>query len=169
MNLITEVGTIEIPETILTHADSIKLENYKTNSPAKFQKHSQYSEDGALVTKQLSELIGVPEEKIDWVYFSVCQGAEPHVDQLDPSVFTDDTFVIPVILPSGESKLIAQDFYSALWHHDEDFTLEHRVAAQLNHVYSFDHTKVHGMTLEDMESGCVVIMAGILQNSREGL
>jgi len=144
--MITHIGKINIPQTILDHAETIKLENYKTNSPAKFQKHSQYSTSGEKVSKQLSKLLNVDLNKIDWVYFSACKGAEPHVDQLDPNKFNDETYVVPIILPEGESKIQA---------------IEDEKIVELFNVYHFDHTKIHSMTLEDNDSGCVVLMCGI--------
>ena len=58
-----------------------------------------------IVIETLSSLIGIQTEKLDYVYFSGCQGAEPHTDLLDPSKFTNTTYVIPVILPLGDSLL----------------------------------------------------------------
>jgi hypothetical protein len=76
----------------------------------------------------------------------VCNGAEPHTDLLDPAVFEDTTYVIPVILPTGTSIITAEDVY---------------VVTQPGHVYEFDHTKLHSMVLEDTSSGCVVIMVAV--------
>ncbi len=149
MKIITH-GLVTPPETLLAHAEIIKHDNYKTNTPVRFQKHADMSEDGELFKRQLSKAVGVAVEKLDWVFFSVCQGATPHVDKLDESKFTDTTFVIPIILPSGSSKITAE---------------EEVVVVELNRVYEFDHTKVHSMTLEDIESGCVVVMAAVIKDS----
>ena len=144
--MITSYPEINVPTNIINHADTIKHENYKTNSPAKFQKHNQDTEDGLLINKQIADLANVNVEQVDWVYFSVCQGAEPHVDQLDPNIFRDDTFIIPIIVPTGRMVLECN---------------KHRVDAKLNKVYHFDHTKIHSLELENKVDGCVVIMAAI--------
>lgn len=139
-------GVVPIPKAVTEHANTIKLENYKTNTPTKFQIRSLVGGDDLM--ESLSKLIGISKDKLDFVYFSVCKGAEPHVDQLSHKKFEDTTYVIPVILPKGKSIITAED---------------EETEVQLGGVYQFDHTKVHSMTLEDMESGCVVVMVAVLR------
>lgn len=134
-------GIINIPQTIIDNAETIKLENYKTNTPKKFQ--IRKFDDNSEMMYRLSNIINISEESLDFVYFSVCKGAEPHIDLLDPNVFKSRTFVIPVILPRGKSIITAED---------------EKIEAKLNNIYEFNHEKVHSMELEDIESGCVVIM-----------
>lgn len=86
--------------------------------------------------------------KLDFVYFSVCKGAEPHIDLLDKNKFEPTTFVVPIILPNGESIITAED---------------ERIVVELNNIYEFNHEKIHSMVLEDTESGCVVIMVAVLK------
>jgi len=147
MTKIINHGKIKVPSTVVENADLIKFENYKTNTPAKFQIRD---ETDATLMYTLSRHIGLPWNSLDFVYFSVCKGAEPHVDLLDPAKFEPRTFVIPVILPSGRSVITAED---------------ESVEVELNHVYEFNHEKIHSMELEDKESGCVVIMVAVLKNS----
>ena len=146
--MITIYDTVDVPQQILDHADTIKMENYKTNTPVTFQKHMDMSSHGEQFVRNLAQVINEPSEDIDWVFFSVCLGAEPHVDQLDPDKFGDTTFVIPIILPQGTSTITAEDDSAAV---------------ELFKVYQFDHTKIHSMVLEDHTSGCVVIMAALLK------
>lgn len=146
---ITCVGRVDIPQQVTLNADAIKLEHYKVNSPHKFQVHKLG--DAALM-QQLSELIELPSTKLDYVYFSACRGAEPHTDILDPVRFTNDTYVIPVILPNGISTITAQGFTAPI---------------EVGSVYKFDHTQLHSMELEDNESGCVVIMVAVLKEPNE--
>jgi hypothetical protein len=86
------------------------------------------------------------KESLDFVYFSVCKGAEPHTDLLSPEKFEDTTYVVPVILPRGQSIITAENWKSEVC---------------VGGIYEFDHTKVHSMTLEDLESGCVVVMVAV--------
>lgn len=143
MNKIVRHGPIEVPSTVVENAEKIKYENYKTNTPAKFQIRD---ETDINLKMHISRRIGVAFSKLDFVYFSVCKGAEPHVDLLDPAVFEPRTFVIPVILPGGKSVITAED---------------EKVVVELNHVYEFNHEKIHSMELEDTDSGCVVIMVAV--------
>lgn len=143
--MIKKHRTITIPDGVIKISESIKMENYKTNTPSAFQKHYDLRSFDE-VAEQIADIAGVSSEKIDWVFFSASQGAEPHIDDLPEGKFTDTTFVVPIILPTGESVITSEDDYAVV---------------ELNRVYEFDHTKVHSMTLEDTESGCVVIMAAI--------
>ncbi len=65
---------------------------------------------------------------------------------MNPNKYEDTTYVIPVILPGGKSVITAESA---------------SVEVSLGGVYEFDHTKIHSMTLEDTESGCVVVMVAI--------
>ncbi len=143
--MITTHGNIEIPQSIIDHADLIKFENYKVNTPTEFQ-INRYAVGSEALVRDLSIVTNIPEEKLDFVFFSVCNGAEPHVDALDGTKFEDTTFVIPVILPGGVSIITAEEYSSAVC---------------VGGVYEFDHTKIHSMTVEDNKSGCVVIMVAV--------
>jgi len=143
MNKIINHGDICIPQSIVDNAECIKFENYKTNTPKKFQTH-RASNDAVL--ESVGKIAGVDKSKLDFVYFSVCKGAEPHIDLLDQAVFEPRTFVIPVILPDGDSQITAED---------------ETAIVELNHVYEFNHEKIHSMELEDNESGCVVLMIAV--------
>lgn len=142
--MIRTLGRVEIPPAVLEHAETIKRENYKTNTPARFQVRTLAG--GQNLICQLAPLAGHLPENLDFVYFSACRGAEPHTDRLDPNRFHDTTFVVPVILPLGRSVIEAQG---------------HEVVAEVGAVYEFDHTRTHSMTLEDTESGCVVVMVAV--------
>lgn len=142
---IIDHGVIEIPSSIVANADAIKLQNYKTNTPGKFQVRHM-NDDNIALMENLASIISVKVAALDFVYFSVCKGAEPHIDLLDSGVYEPRTFVIPVILPNGDSVITAED--------------EQQVA-KLNHIYEFNHEKIHSMELDDNESGCVVIMVAI--------
>jgi len=145
MNKIIDHGYIRVPRGIVESADTVKFENYKTNTPAQFQIRRMDEADMALMFN-LSRMVGVPWNRLDFVYFSVCKGAEPHTDLLDPEKFEPRTFVIPVILPGGQSVITAE---------------EQMKQVELNHVYEFNHEKLHSMLLEDTDSGCVVIMVAV--------
>lgn len=138
-------GSIDVPLSIIENAETIKFDNYKTNTPAIFQIR-QLGEFDISLMNNLADIVGVDIHKLDYVYFSVCNGAEPHTDLLDPLKFEDRTFVIPVILPKGNSTITAED---------------ERTVVELNHIYEFNHEKVHSMELEDTNSGCVVIMVAV--------
>jgi hypothetical protein len=144
-------GNLVIPATVLEYSNTIRFENYKTNTPAKFQVRSLTGADELMAT--LASLIGDPKDHLDFVYFSVCQGAEPHTDKLNTKKFEDTTFIIPTILPTGRSIITAED---------EEMEVE------VGGVYQFDHTKVHSMRLEDTTSGCVVIMVAIKKVDWQG-
>jgi len=146
--MIRHHGPIQIPAPLREYADTIKLQNYKVNTPAKFQVHPIGGLASARLRMNLGKLLGAPADRIDYVFFSCCNGAEEHVDQLDPQKHGPNTIIIPIILPTGRSTITAQG---------------ETVEVQLDHAYDFDHTKPHSMTLEDTESGCVVIMATVLR------
>lgn len=144
--MITFHGKISVPQPIIEAADTIKLLNYKTSTPAKFRKNTLTEELAGDFLEEIAELINVAKHRLDYVYFSVCNGAEPHTDVLPPEVFTSTTFVIPVILPDGRSVITAE---------------ESRITVELGGVYEFDHEKIHSMELSDTTSGCVVIMIAV--------
>jgi len=135
-----------ITDQMIKVADTIKHLNYKTTTPAKFRKNYLTEDLAKDLMKEVSTIIGVDQTKLDYVYFSAAKGAEPHTDILPPEIFTPRTFIIPVILPTGKSVIIAE---------------EDRVEANFGEIYEFDHEKIHSMELEDTESGCVVIMVAI--------
>lgn len=136
-------GKIGIHAQVRWNADTIKFENYTVNTPAKFHVRDDFD---TMFKFHLASHLDIEYANLDFVYFSVCKGAEPHVDQLDPAIFTDKTFVIPVILPKGKSVITAED---------------EETVVKLDHIYEFNHEKVHSMILEDVESGCVVIMVAV--------
>jgi hypothetical protein len=137
-------GKVTIPEAVIRHSNTIKFENYKTNTPTKFQIRSLVG--GEELMESLAKLIGLPKSCLDFVYFSVCKGAEPHTDKLNPKKFEDITYVIPTILPKGKSVITA---------------VNEAIEVEVGGVYQFNHTEIHSMKLEDMESGCVVVMVAI--------
>jgi hypothetical protein len=139
-------GRVDIPRAVVLVADSIKLLNYRTSTPARFRKDLLSSDLAGVLMSELSKLIGVESSRLDYVYFSVCCGAEPHVDILDSSKFLETTFVVPVILPSGRSIITAESTESVV---------------EVGGVYEFNHEREHSMVLEDVTSGCVVIMVAI--------
>ena len=146
--MITVRGTVTPGSALLAAADKIKLLSYKVNTPKQFQVMALHGEEAADLMAQLGELIGHPHEKLDFVYFSACKGAEEHVDELDPMIFEETTFVVPLILPQGRSVLTANC---------------HPMTLELNHVYEFSHELPHRLDLEDTESGCVVVMVAVLK------
>lgn len=144
--MLKKLGFVGVPQSFLDHAETIKHENYKTNTPKAFQKHSPESHDNDLFLQAVSLVVGVHHKLLDLVYFSVSKGAEPHTDMLDPEVFTDWTYVIPIILPEGDNYIYAE---------------EQSVIAKLFEVYEFNHTKTHGMTVANEDDGCVLIMIAV--------
>ncbi len=147
---INNLGEVQLSSHMTLAADAIKFENYKVNSPYQYKIHPQDVTIGSWFEDQLSTLINVDKSKIDWVFFSVCNGAEPHTDMLNPDKFHDTTYVVPIILPKGKSVITAED---------------EKMEVKIGSVYQFDHTKTHSMELEDTKSGCVVIMAALLKDS----
>lgn len=139
-------GIINVPQSIVDAADRIKFENYKVNTIQKIRKHNDVTDDSLKMLAELGTIVNIDSNKFDMVYFSVCEGADPHVDLLDPDKFEDTTFIIPIILPSGDSIITAE---------------EASVIVEVNEVYEFDHSKMHSMTLEDSKSGCVVVMVAV--------
>ena len=139
-------GFLKIPQGVIDAADPIKHLNYRTTTPVRFRKNTLTADIAGGLMEELAWLIGVSSDRLDYVYFSVARGAEPHVDQLDPQVFTSHTWVIPVILPKGHTRIFAENDV---------------MVAMLGGVYEFNHERVHSMTVEDQDSGCVVIMVAL--------
>lgn len=144
--MIQHWGTVSVPASVIAAADQIKHLNYKTTTPAKFRKNTLTADLAGDLMAEVAARIGIEQSSLDYVYFSAARGAEPHTDILDPVVFTDRTFVIPVILPKGRSVITAE-------------TASADVA--IGAIYEFNHERTHSMTVEDTESGCVVIMIAI--------
>ena len=142
-------GLVSIPKSVTEFSETIKLENFKVTNPKSFRVRrlpKENAEGNEEFRDALSREIGIPRNRLDFVYFSAAQGAEPHTDALNPEKFEDTTYVVPVILPRGKSVIIADG---------------QEVVVEVGRVYQFDHTKTHSMTLEDKESGCVVIMTAV--------
>lgn len=144
--MITHHGTVSIPEAVIAAADPIRMLNYRTTTPARFRKNALTADIADGLMDEISQRIGVARERLDYVYFSAAQGAEPHTDLLDPAVFTSHTYVIPVILPDGRTIITAENA---------------RMQVELGGIYEFDHERIHSMSVEDPTSGCVVIMVAI--------
>lgn len=144
--MITTHGTVAIPQAVTDAAHPIRMLNYKTTSPSRFRKNSLTEDVAGSLMDAVAVRIGMPREKLDYVYFSAARGAEPHVDLLDPAVFTPHTFVIPVILPNGRTIIVAEDASAQV---------------EVGGIYEFNHERTHSMTVEDPDSGCVVIMVAI--------
>jgi hypothetical protein len=144
--VIEYLGTVSLPPEAVEYADKIKFENYRTNTPAKFQVRCLMGCEHLM--KDLSALVNIDRKYLDFVYFSCCKGAEPHTDKLNPAKFEDITYVVPIIVPKGRSVVVADT---------------HEMEVSLGGVYRFNHTKTHALYLDDTESGCVVIMVGILK------
>lgn len=143
---IVDCGPTYIHQSIIAHAHTIKHENYKTNTTKQFQKHQGLTSDCAKFMALVGGKINIHPSKMDMVYFSVAKGAEPHTDLLDPNVFTNITYVIPVILPKGDNTIYA----------DGDSAV-----VDVGRIYRFDHTKTHSMTVANEEDGAVLIMIAI--------
>jgi hypothetical protein len=150
--MIKDLGVVAVPAAVIEAAASIKLQNYKTNTPKRFQVQPLHERGAWELMQQLAVLAQVPQERLDFVYFSVCKGAEPHVDALDWTVFEPRTLVVPIILPSGTSTITANG---------------DTIVAKLGHVYEFNHELLHSMELEDTESGCVVVMVAVKREQHE--
>lgn len=145
--MITYHGTVDVPQEVIDAADRIKLDNYKVNKPTSLGFKVRRLHDLKMVD-QLAKIAKVTKSLLDIVYFSCCKGAEPHVDKLKPEKYEDTTYVIPVILPKGKSVIYAEGA---------------SMDVGLGGVYQFDHTRVHSMSLEDTDSGCVVVMVAVLK------
>jgi hypothetical protein len=143
--MIKVVGNIIVGAEVMGIAQSIREQNYKVNTPSKYHKHTGNNHP---VIYQLSGMFDCDFNKVDYVYFSSKEGAEPHTDQLSLSKYEEDTILIPLILPRGISTLEVGEWA---------VTLEPLLA------YRFKHTDIHSLKLQDTESGCVMIMAAVLK------
>ncbi|AFU88280.1 hypothetical protein CcrColossus_gp410 [Caulobacter phage CcrColossus] len=144
--MITLHGNVYIPEAVIAAAEPIRMLNYKTTTPARFQKNTLTADIAGDLLQDIADRIGIDRARLDYVYFSAAQGAEPHTDLLDPEVFQSNTYVIPVILPAGRTVIEAGDAH---------------VEAKVGDIYEFNHEETHGMTVEDTKSGCVLIMVAV--------
>jgi hypothetical protein len=143
---------VQIPQAVIDAADTIKHLNYKTSTPAKFKTHLLTEDIAGGLMAEVADIIGIDKSRLDYVYFSCSQGAEPHTDVLPVEKFESTTFVIPVILPKGKSVIFAKEASQEV---------------QVGKIYEFNHEETHSMTLEDKESGCVVIMVAVLHEVHE--
>jgi hypothetical protein len=139
-------GHVEATTGMLFDADTIKKLSYKVTSPTKFEVRNLEGLHTEPFMDNLAALVGIDREKLDFVYFSVCTGAEPHTDSLDHQKFTPTTFVVPIVLPKGRSVITSE---------------EEEKEVELFGVYEFNHERTHSMVLEDNESGCVVVMVAV--------
>lgn len=146
--MITVYKEVAVPMGIMGYAYDIRLENYKVNTPTQYQIHDMKLDGTEGVLEQVSALTDIPVEKLDCVFFSVCRGAEPHVDDLDPEKYTGRTFTIPLVQPPSGRVLLKANGAA--------------VDVRPCVVYEFDHTKIHSMELDDKEYGCTVLMIGEL-------
>jgi hypothetical protein len=146
--MIRRIGSVDVGWPLRQAANEIRYLSYKVNTPKRFQTHQLHNLAAQHLMTHLSYIAGVPVEKLDFVYFSVCAGAEEHVDELDLERFTDRTLVVPLILPSGVSTITA-----------DGVTMQ----VELDKVYEFNHQRPHRMDLEDTQSGCVVLMVAVLK------
>lgn len=138
-------GKVEVPDEVRSNAQSIRHQNYKTNTPKQFQKHQDVHTQ---LKTAIAAAVHEPEANIDFVYFSVAQGAQEHVDALNPDVFTSRTFIVPVILPEGSNYITAQG---------------QQVEVSTDLVYEINHELPHSMQVANFEEGAVVIMASLLK------
>lgn len=144
--MITTHGTVEIPPAVIAAAHPIRMLNYKTTTPARFRKNALTQDIALGLMDDIADRIGVERDRLDYVYFSAAQGAEPHTDLLDPEIFTPHTYVIPVILPEGRTVITAETA---------------QMDVELGGIYEFNHEREHSMSVDDTESGCVLIMVAI--------
>jgi hypothetical protein len=138
-------GHVRLPASIVEYAETIKLQNYKTNSVKAFQRDFHKPEGLDEVLTQVSKLVFRPKETLEPVFFSAAMGAKPHTDDL-PKDYLDVTFVLPLILP-------------------EIATLSANVTTvRLNEglLVSFNHTQLHSMQVSDF-SGCTILMIAVKQ------
>lgn len=144
--MITYHGNIVIPNDLLEAADTIKFQNYKVTKIGKIQKQTPEGADAEYVMRVLGSKVKRDHQKFDAVYFSACSGAEEHVDMLDQEKFEDTTYVIPLIIPTGDTVISTGGC---------------NITVEVGGIYEFDHTKPHEMTVEDDRSGCVVLMVAV--------
>lgn len=140
-------GQVFPPRDVLIYADTIKLDNYKTATIKKFQRRFPDLSGLKLMMDQIALRLSFDDgAAFDPVFFSCCKGAEPHIDKLDPEVYTDTTIVVPLVAPKGN-----------MW-----FGIDGgKYLMQSFGIYSFVHEREHFLQLEDTESGCTVLMLAI--------
>lgn len=143
---ITIHGLVNVPLELAAAAHEIKHQNYKVNTPKRFHKNAMHEDSCEAMRRDIAALLGAELEKVDFVYFACSQGAKEHVDELDPALFSNKTIIVPLVLPKGKSLFRAQNA---------------KIALSLNTAYEFNHEKPHELTLEDTQSGCVVLMASL--------
>lgn len=138
-----------IPTRILVEANKIKNLSYQITDPGKFKRDELIDDDIAEILSEMFWIDDCPEDldKLNVVFFSCANGAEEHVDKLDPEVFTSTTYVIPVILPS-EGNILHVDGES--------------MEIEIGGIYEFNHEIPHSLTVGDT-TGAVVIMIGVMK------
>lgn len=141
------LGGVYLSETVRAVAKEIRHQNNRVNTPTKFQKHSMHEETYVRLKKDIAALLDVPHTQVDYVYFACANGAEEHVDQLDPERFTHRTVLLPVWLPKGATTLYANGGTTPLYE---------------GLAYEINHELPHSLDVEDKNGGCVVIMASVL-------
>ena len=150
MGKIQHYGSVKVPVEIVEAADKVKLQSYSFTKPVDFDVHSFANlPGGSDFIADLSEFLDLDPTTLDVVFFSCCSGAEMHTDKLDPNKFKSTTYVIPVILPEKGKKVL--------------FTEQEEENIKLFNIYEFNHEEPHGLWLDDTESGCVVLMVGVLK------
>lgn len=132
---------IHIPKSLLQVARSIKMQNYKVNTPTKFHKFKNPLD---MFTEQLNKKL---ESKVDWVLFSAANGAEAHTDKLDTDIYGTTTFIIPVILPSKGATLYHSEGIEQL---------------ELGKLYEINHQLLHSLDVHSLD-GCVLVMASKIE------
>lgn len=149
MGRINHYGAVEVPDAVIQAADKVKLQSYSFTKPVDFDVHSFANlPGGSELIANFSEALEIDPTTLDVVFFSCCSGAEMHTDKLDPNKFTSTTYVIPVILPKTGKAIL--------------FTGSEEENVKLFNIYEFNHEEPHGLWLDDTESGCVVLMIGVL-------
>lgn len=143
--MIEFLGKVCVPDKLLELAESIRHQNNKVNTPRKFTK---YRGNVKAFTGNLAIELGVPESKLDWVLFSCPEGAEEHTDDLNVKKYGEKTFLIPILLED-----------SCILHTPECS----EVIDELGCIYEINHQRPHSLE-KDKPSGCVFIMASILQD-----
>ena len=78
-SMIQIVDSMEIPTSVREYAETIKLQSYKTTTPTRFKK--TFGDDFEFKT-ELSKKLNIPVSNLEYVFFSVCAGAEPHIEEL---------------------------------------------------------------------------------------
>lgn len=143
-NPIHSHGFVSLGDSVIAAANSVRHQNNKVNTPSKFHRNKMDKEEYRHVREQIATFLGVSTDDVDYTYFACASGADEHVDSLDPTLFTNRTIVVPVIVPETASLIVGP------------VTQELRVGV----AYEIDHTKPHTLAVVG-DTGCVVIMATI--------